>query len=422
MSQDLSTCPLAAPPRSRTSDSTDGWSTRIARRLLERSLGNLRHGQLTLVEGDRVRHFGQPSDRAGLSARINVLDPRFPAAVLTGGSLAAGATYLRGWWECDDLTTLIRLFCRNRTALGTLDAGWTQLLKPLRWLAHRARRNTLAGSRRNIAAHYDLGNDFYALWLDDSMTYSAGIFADATTTLAEAQSAKYERICRKLELKPGDHVLEIGGGWGGFAEYAARHYGCRITTTTISRRQFEYAQARLTRAGLADRTHVISQDYRELSGRYDKLVSIEMLEAVGHDYFRRYFEICGELLKPGGSFLLQSITIPEHRFARHRHSVDFMNRYIFPGGCLPSIGAICTAVAATTNLQLTHMEDFGFDYARTLSCWHERFDGQEAAIRRLGLDEQFLRMWRYYLSYCEAAFLEQQTGVAQLLFTRPRYG
>ena len=294
-----------------------------------------------------------------------------------------------------------------------------RLLSPLRLITHLMRPNTSAGSRRNIAAHYDLGNDFFSLFLDETLAYSCAIFPAGDSTLMQASTAKFDRICRKLELTPEDHLLEIGAGWGGFALHAAREYGCRVTTTTISRRQYEFARERIQAAGLAHRVTVLKDDYRMLRGSYDKLASIEMIEAVGHRNLDTYFRVCSELLKPRGMMLLQAIIIPDQRYDRYRRSVDFIQRYIFPGGCLPSVGAICNSVGRATDFRIFHLEDITPHYAETLAHWRRRFEAGRDRVRNLGFSEEFIRTWEYYFCYCEGGFRERVIGDVQILLTRP---
>jgi cyclopropane-fatty-acyl-phospholipid synthase len=380
-------------------------------------LSRLDGGRITLVDGDSRSEFGDPS--SDLRVTVQVRDNRFYRAVALGGSMGAGESYCQGYWTCDNLTTLIRIFARSMQASQAVAGHLDFFLGIGRKILHRLNRNTRGGSRRNIAAHYDLSNDFYALFLDDTMTYSSGVFPADHSTLREASIEKYDRICRRLQLTPRDHVLEIGTGWGGFAAHAASRYGCRVTTTTISTAQHEYASRRLAELGLCDRVMLLASDYRDLTGLYDKLVSIEMIEAVGHEYFDTFFAKCSSLLKPDGLFALQAITIPDQRYDRYRKSVDFIQRYIFPGGCLPSIGAITRSLGRVTDMQLVHLEDFAEHYARTLECWRLRFASNLEAIRQLGMSELFLRMWEYYLCYCEGAFREKQIGVAQVLLQKP---
>ncbi len=355
-----------------------------------------------------------------LSATVVVHDIRFYRAIALEGGLGAADAYQRGFWSCDDLARLLQIFARNLQASRELGGNWKSILAFGRRIMHRLKRNTRRGSRRNIAAHYDLSNEFYAAFLDETMTYSAGIFPHAECSMQEASIRKYDRICRKLALSPGDRVLEIGTGWGGFAVYAAENYGCHITTTTISRNQHEYALRLFEARRLGDRVRLLQDDYRELSGEYDKLVSIEMIEAVGHGFLDTFFAKCSSLLKSDGLMVLQAITIPDQRYAAYLKSVDFIQRYIFPGGCLPSQGAMLASTGRVTDMQLVQLEEFAEHYATTLRCWREKFHENLRAIRELEMTEQFLRLWDYYLCYCEAGFREKQVGVCQLLLRKPR--
>jgi cyclopropane-fatty-acyl-phospholipid synthase len=339
--------------------------------------------------------------------------------VAFSGGLGAGEAYMAGRWHCDDLTGLARLFLRNPQVLYGLNRGPGRIMALVNKAWHALRRNTVRGSRRNIAAHYDLGNDMFSLFLDDTMMYSCAIFEHPRATLKQASMAKLDRVCRKLELQPGDHLLEIGTGWGGLAIHAARHYGCRVTTTTISGEQYRMTRERVEQAGLGDRITVLCEDYRNLTGEYDKLVSIEMIEAVGHAYFDTYFATCSRLLKPDGLMLLQSITIADQRYAAAKRAVDFIQRYIFPGGCLPSVAVLGDAVARNTDMRIVHLEDIGPHYATTLQRWRERFMARLDAVRKLGYPEEFIRMWEYYLCYCEGGFRERAIGTVQLLLGKP---
>jgi cyclopropane-fatty-acyl-phospholipid synthase len=349
---------------------------------------------------------------------VAVHDPAFWPALAFGGSVGAGEAYMDGLWDCEDLTGLVRLLLRSGPVLDGMEQGLARLSAPLRALLHRMNRNTRAGSRRNIAAHYDLGNDFYRLWLDETLMYSSAVFERPGMSLAEASTAKLERIRRKLDLKPGEHVLEIGSGWGGFALHAARH-GCRVTTITLSRQQFELARERVEAAGLAHRIEVRLIDYRELEGQYDKLVSIEMVEAVGADHLDTYFRQCGRLLKPGGAMLLQAITIADQRYERALKEVDFIQKHIFPGGFLPSVTALAAAMTRASDLRTVQMEDIGPHYAETLARWRANFLAQLEAIRAQGFDERFIRMWLFYLCYCEGGFRERDIGTVQMLLAKP---
>lgn len=395
-------------------------SRSLSRRIVLSSLQGLTGGTLRVSDPLSTTEFGQP-DRESLTAEIQILNARFFRETLIAGSLGFAESYLRGDWETPDLVSVIRLFCRNLEEASRVDRGLARYgLTIARW-AHQFARNSLSGSRQNIAAHYDLSNEFFQLFLDPTMMYSSAWFADDDVSLEQASQDKLDRICRRLDLCERDHVMEIGTGWGGFAIYAAQQYGCRVTTTTISQQQYDWAQEKIRSAGLTDRVTLLFEDYRKLEGRYDKVVSIEMIEAVGHRYLGQYFRKCYDLLKPQGRLLIQAITIPEHRYDRYRKSVDFIQKYIFPGGHLPSIGEMQRVIGQHTRLLLTHQDDFGASYARTLREWRKRFHAQIDHIRSLGFDERFLRMWDYYFSYCEAAFLEQSVGVSQLMWQRPQY-
>ena len=284
---------------------------------------------------------------------------------------------------------------------------------------HRLRKNTRKGSKKNIVAHYDLSNEFFSLFLDRTMGYSCGIFENENSSLHDAQVAKFDRICKKLDLTTGDHVIEIGGGWGGFALHAIQNYDCRVTTTTISDNQFHFMQHLVAENGLTDRITVIKKDYRKLTGQFDKLVSIEMIEAVGHHFLDTFFSCCCNLIKPDGIMVLQAITIPDHEFARHKHSVDFIKRYIFPGSCIPSVAAITKSIANKTDLRLIHFEDITPHYATTLRLWRERFFARLEKVRAMGFSESFIRMWEFYLASCEGSFQERYNGNVQMVFARP---
>jgi cyclopropane-fatty-acyl-phospholipid synthase len=381
-------------------------------------LANLESGQLTVVDRSGAVEFGQVG-QLGLTANIDVHDRRFYRDLVLGGGIGAAEAYIRGYWESPDLTAAMRVLAQNNGVLAGVETGAARLVRPLRAATNWLRRNTRAGSKRNISAHYDLSNDFFALMLDRTMTYSSGVFPTRESTLEEASIEKYDRICRKLQLTQEDHLLEIGTGWGGFAEHAVKNYGCRVTTTTISDEQHAYAERRLREAEIDQRVTLLKEDYRDLGGAYDKLVSIEMIEAVGEKFLPGYFGKCSQLLKPHGMMCLQAITIPDHRYDGYRKSVDFIQRYIFPGGFLPSMGAIGACLGRATDFRLFHTEDFGLHYADTLAHWRNNFWEAIDAVRSLGFDERFIRTWHYYLCYCEAGFHERQIGVSQLLLTKP---
>ena len=408
----------SAAQRKRTSRVGRFLDARL-RRMVFRRLRSLSEGQIAVVDLDGRHTFGPPV--AGKSTLdLHVRDSRFYRRLALGGSLGAAEAYFMGYWDCDHLVDLMRLFCRDTTVSGGMEGGLARLTGPLQKIAHRLRRNTLGGSRRNIAAHYDLGDDFFSLFLDETMAYSCGIFSNPQSTLREASLAKFERAGRTLQLCGEDHLVEIGSGWGGFALYAAKHYGCRVTTTTISSRQYEFTLRRVREEGLADRVTVLCDDYRNLLGQFDKLVSIEMIEAVGYEYFDTYFRACSDLLKPDGMTLLQAITIPDQQFDRYCRSVDFIRRYVFPGGCLPSLGSICRSLGRVTDLRPVQLDDLTPHYARTLEHWRRRFDENIDKVRALGFSEEFLRLWELYFCYCEAGFRERIIGDVQLLLCKPQ--
>jgi len=393
----------------------DGWAKSIITRLL----ASVTWGRIRIVEGTDTVVFGTCETSDQPHATIEILHPRFYSAVVFGGSVGLAESYMAGLWKCSDLTEMIRILVRNLSILERVEYGsaWMSLL--LRKLFHLIRRNTKLGSRKNILAHYDLGNDFYSLFLDRTMTYSCGIFESESTSLEEASVAKYDRICRKLQLEPQDHVIEIGGGWGGFAAYAAQNFGCHVTTTTISDSQYEYTIDMINREGLNDRVEVLKKDYRDIAGQFDKLVSIEMIEAIGHEFVKTFFSTCSSLLKPDGIMALQAITIKDQRYRQHIHDVDFIKRYIFPGSCLMAVTHICDVVTRATDLRLVHMEDITPHYARTLRCWREGFYDRIDKVREMRFPESFIRMWEYYFCYCEGAFQERYIGDVQMVFSKP---
>jgi cyclopropane-fatty-acyl-phospholipid synthase len=393
---------------------------RLARRLLLQRMGRLEHGALEVHDAEGTLRFGTEAGTPGLHARIEVLHPQFWADAAFGGTSGAGEAYIHGLWKCDDLTALVRIMVANRHVLEEVDGGAARLAGLGRRLGHWLNRNSRTGSRRNIAAHYDLGNELFALFLDPTMNYSCGIFESPDATMEQASIAKMDAICRKLDLQPTDHLLEIGTGWGGLAIHAASRYGCRVTTTTISREQHALAAERIRAAGLEGRIELLLRDYRDLEGSYDKLVSVEMIEAVGHQYLDTYFRNCSKLLKPDGLMLLQSITIRDELYEQALKSVDFIQRFVFPGGFLPSVAAMSASLARTTDLQLLHLQDIGLHYATTLRKWRGRFFTHLDAVRALGYPDSFIRLWEFYLCYCEGAFLERNIGNVQMLLAKPR--
>ena len=393
----------------------------VARDLILRLFRNIRVGTLTIRDGGEVYTLGNDSSPNAPHADITVHNPRAYFRVLSGGSIASGEAYIDGDWSSRDLTEVTRLFSANMETLTAMQGKRSWLMRIALKLAHLANRNTVGGSRKNIAAHYDLGNDFFALFLDPTMMYSSAVYPGEGSNLNEAATHKLELICQSLELKADDHLIEIGTGWGGMAVYAAENYGCRVTTTTISKEQFEHAQAAVIARGLEDRVTVLCQDYRNLEGSFDKLVSVEMIEAVGHEFYESYFRCVSKLLKPAGKAVIQAITIPDQRYELARNSVDYIKRYIFPGGCLPSLHVISDNVASHTDLQVTQLRDITLDYARTLRDWHDSFLEQLDKVREMGFDERFIRMWRFYLSYCEGGFRERIIGTFQITMAKPGY-
>lgn len=407
----MTTLPTTAPLPVRTP-----WLASKLRGAVEKRLGGLR-GALRFHErwSGRVSDVGQ----GPVAATIHVESPAFYQALALGGSIGAAESYAAGDWNSPDLAALVGLLVRNRPVLEQLEGGLSRVTEPLHRLTHALRPNTRKGARKNIAAHYDVGNDFFELWLDETLTYSSGVFETPDATLSEASTAKLDRLCRKLELRPGDRLLEIGTGWGSMALHAAGRYGARVTTTTISEEQHERAVERVERAGLSDRVTVLKQDYRDLRGTWDKLVSVEMIEAVGAPHLDTYLSTCARLVRPDGQFALQAITIADQQFEAARDSVDFIKRYIFPGSFIPSTTAILQSATAHTDLRLVHLEDFGPHYARTLELWRRNLRATWEDARALGYDETFLRLWEFYLAYCEGGFTERFLGVNQMLFRRP---
>ncbi|MFO7766302.1 MAG: cyclopropane-fatty-acyl-phospholipid synthase family protein [Pelovirga sp.] len=398
--------------RNSTASRVQAWS----RSLLHRLLQQLHYGQITLVEGDQQIIFGQDTD---FHAQIHVNDPAFYPKAVFGGSIGAGESYVDGDWDADCLTTLVRIVARNSKLLDQLEERWAWLTRPWQRAKHLLRSNNRSGSKKNILAHYDLGNSMYESFLDPTMMYSAAIYPHADSSLEEAAIYKLDLICRKLDLSAADRVIEIGTGWGGFAIHAATHYGCHVTTTTISDAQYAEAARRIAAAGLEDRITLLKQDYRDLEGAYDKLVSIEMIEAVGHRFLPQFFQQCAGLLKPDGMMLLQAITMQDQLYQRYLSGVDFIQEYIFPGGCLLSNQHMLKLVSERTDMVVRNLDDYGLDYARTLKDWFVRFIANYNKIEQKGYDERFKRLWSYYFCYCEGGFRERSISVVQLTATRP---
>jgi len=395
-----------------------GKLDRFARLTVLSILNNLKFGRVRIIEDHDQHNFGNDAD-SKLQASILIHHPSFYNRILFSGSIGAAEAYMQGLWSADNLTTVMRIIALNQPVFAEMETGLARLTAPIYKAYHWARKNTRVGSRKNILAHYDLGNSFYKLFLDPTMTYSCGIFETELSTMEEASVAKYDRICRKLQLGPGDRVMEIGTGWGGFALHAVQNYNVHVTTTTISDEQHRFAAEQFKKAGIQDRVTLLKEDYRNLKGQFDKLVSIEMIEAVGHQYFNTFFRACSQLLHDKGMMLLQAITIRDQEFQGYIHSVDFIKRYIFPGGCVTSVAAMLASIARVTDLRIFHLEDITPHYARTLREWRTCFFDNIQKVRALNFPETFIRMWEYYLCYCEGGFSERYIGNVQMLLTKP---
>ncbi len=400
-----------------------GGHVSLYQRIVLGLLSEMTQGFMRIVLPDgEVREFGDKN--SPYKATIRIIRESFFRRCVLFGDVGFGEAYVDGDWDTDGVTAVIKWFLLNVENAPTLSGSRKKFvpgnfLKVLNRISHKLRANNVRGSRKNIAEHYDLNNDFFKLFLDKTMTYSSAYFSANDEPLEHAQEEKYDMLCRKLELQPSDHLLEIGSGWGAFALHAARKYGCRITTTTISEEQYMYARELFQREHLDDRIEIKLADYRTLKGSYDKIVSIEMLEAVGHEYLETYFAKCHELLKKNGVLAFQVITCADSRYDSLRKSIDWIQKHIFPGSLLPSIGALNRAVNRTGDLVMQHMEEFGLSYARTLAQWRENFNSRLDQVRLLGFDERFIRKWNYYLSYCEGAFVMRNISVVQMVYTRP---
>jgi cyclopropane-fatty-acyl-phospholipid synthase len=407
------------PSESIKSRKAPGTFSTIAKGAVLKQLQQLRHGQLIIDDHGEHYFFGSVTEDFPVTAVIKVKDTSFYSMLAFGGSIGAGESYIMNHWVTDNLTNLVRIMVRNMELLDGMENGWARLANPVRKALHWLNRNTLEGSRNNISAHYDLGNDFFELFLDPTMMYSCGIFENDNTSLEQASVAKLKRICDKLDLSEKDHVIEIGTGWGGFAVYAAKHYGCKVTTTTISTKQYEWAKRRIEEEQLDDKITLLFEDYRKLQGKYDKLVSIEMIEAVGHRYYDTFFKKCADLLKPEGIMLIQAITIADQRYEQAKKSVDFIQRYIFPGSCIPSNTALLNSTTQASDLRLFHMEDIGPHYATTLRLWKEKLFQNRDKVRQRGYPDSLFRMWDFYLCYCEGGFFERAISDVHYIFTKP---
>ncbi|MFT5578291.1 MAG: cyclopropane-fatty-acyl-phospholipid synthase [Paraglaciecola psychrophila] len=406
-------------PATTSSSQSSGLLGSLAKRQLLKRLKALPRGHLIIDDGGEHYSFGDANDKNGPTARVVIEHQGAYRDIAFGGSIGASESYMLGKWTSPSLVDVIRLMSANIDFLNQMDGSKQVFQRVSDKLFHWLNRNTEKQAQQNISRHYDLSNDFFRLFLDPEMMYSAAVFPRADAGLDEAAVYKLELICQKLELQPSDHLLEIGTGWGGLAIYAAKNYGCKVTTTTISKEQYDAAKTRVVAEGLSDKVTVLFEDYRKLEGRYDKLVSIEMIEAVGHAYYSQYFSVCSGLLKEQGLMLLQAITIADQRYDHARRSVDFIQRYIFPGGSLPSHEIILSSVKNNTDMLMVGMQEIGEDYAKTLNIWQQRFNEKLADVKALGFDEYFIRMWHYYLSYCEGAFDERVIGASQILMAKP---
>lgn len=405
----------------RLSGAREGWLNARCRKLLAAHLARLDRGRIELLDAGARQMLGV--DVGEPTPQLVVRNPNFYRSVVFGGSIGAAESYMRGDWDADDLTGLIRVLARDRDSHTGLERGVARLRRSLSTVRHRMRKNSIVGSRRNVSDHYDLGNEFFGAFLDPTLSYSAAIFGEGDS-LEQASTRKNDLICRKLQLAPRDELLEIGCGWGALAVHAAGRYGCRVVAVTLSREQYAATRERVREAGLTDRVEVLLEDYRQLPARLDrrfeKLVSVEMIEAVGERYLDRYFEVCREMLRPTGLMLLQAIVIADAHYDDYRRSTDFIQRYIFPGGFLPSVTAICRSMARSGGLRLAHLQDTTEHYAETLRHWQRNFRKASARIEALGHDESFQRMWWFYFSYCEAGFRERTVGSAQMLLSGAR--
>lgn len=397
----------------------NSWLQRTAKRKVLEALAHIEHGHVTLHEDGFQQSFGRKD--ADLHANIHIEDQRFYWAILSGGSIGAAEAFVEGLWRTDNLTAVIQIFARAMNVVDKLEAGFAWLRMPIEKIRHFANRNSKAGSRTNIAAHYDLGNDMYQTFLDPHMQYSSAIFPHGNASLDQAQEHKLKVICDQLDLAESDHLVEIGTGWGGLACYAAKHYGCRVTTTTLSKEQLVIAKQRAVDEGVAGNIEFLLTDYRDMQGKYDKLVSIEMIEAVGHEYLGGYFAKLNDLLKPGGKMLIQAITIADQRYDAYRKGVDFIQRYIFPGGCLPSLSEMLKHIKQRTQLNVVQVDSYAEDYADTLLHWEKAFTGASKQLAEMGYNQDFQRLWQFYFAYCEAGFREETINLLHLQASKPRH-
>jgi len=391
---------------------------RLARALVFNQLKKIKIGHIVIIEGGNKFSFGKNNK---LNVTVTVHDPRFYGALAFGGSIGVSEAFMQKFWSASDLTKLIRIMAINQNTMDQLEGLFNIFLKPILKCLHYLNQNSVKGSEINISKHYDLGNDFFSLFLDSTMMYSSAVFKNPHDSLYKGSIHKLETICQGLELTSQDHIIEIGSGWGGFAIYAAQHYGCKVTTTTISKEQYTYVRQKIKDLKLSHKINVLFSDYRHLKGQYDKLVSIEMLEAVGYQYYDTYFKVCSNLLKPQGLAVIQTITITDQRYEKAKRSVDFIQRYIFPGSCIPSITALQNSMTQSSDLKIYSIHDIGAHYARTLALWREGFFKRLKDIKALGFDDAFIRMWHFYFSYCEGGFQEKVISDIHLKLVKPGY-
>jgi cyclopropane-fatty-acyl-phospholipid synthase len=391
---------------------------KIFKKLIITQFKKINYGCIILNENNSKVIFGDEGSK--LKTEVNIYSDEFYILAGSGGDLGIAEAFAAGYWDAVDMVTLIQIVIKNQEVQKSLEGGLAKLISPINRYIHRSRRNTVSGSKENIVAHYDLSNEFFQTWLDKSMTYSCAIFEPQNLSLFEASKEKLDRICRKLNIQAGDHVVEIGTGWGSFALHAVKEYGCRVTTTTISNEQHAYVSALIEKEGLKDKITLLKNDYRELKGQYDKLVSIEMIEAVGYNFIQQFFQTCSDLLKPNGLMAIQGITYHEQGFENHLNSVDFIKKYIFPGSNLISVNHVLSVIKNFTDLSLVHLEDITKHYAETLKLWREKYKDEMSKIKKMGYSDEFLRMWDYYFIYCEAGFRERFIGDVQLIMSKPK--
>ena len=391
---------------------------RLARALVFNQLNKIKIGHIVIIEGNNKFSFGKKDK---LNVTVTVHDPRFYGALAFGGSIGVSEAFMQKFWSASDLTKLIRIMAINQNTMDQLEGLFNIFIKPILKCLHYLNQNSVKGSEINISKHYDLGNEFFSLFLDSTMMYSSAVFKNPQDSLYKGSIHKLETICQSLELTSQDHIVEIGSGWGGFAIYAAQHYGCKVTTTTISKEQYKYVRKKIKDLKLSHKITVLLSDYRHLKGQYDKLVSIEMLEAVGYQYYETYFKVCANLLKPQGLAVIQTITIADQRYEKAKRSVDFIQRYIFPGSCIPSITALQNSMTQSSDLRIYSIHDIGIHYARTLALWREAFFKRLKDIKVLGFDDAFIRMWHFYFSYCEGGFQEKVISDIHLKLVKPGY-